>query len=166
MAFSRTFYQVFGTVIHKNSYKAGDTFQFDPSKIEGLCTTFVTAGRSTLVDNTTSQAYPEEYTAGKFIRALEYPSTSFTENVIEDLEIFCYAPPSNDNIVVAPFSPLYLAQGTNTTLLVGTKLFLCRGTLIINGNGITGPIPISLTTGDKVVTANTECYGLLFNETL
>lgn len=166
MAVEKSEYKVFGKTLHRNTYKAGDTYQFDPSTMEGICTTFVTAGKSTPVNNSTGEPHTEEYVEGKFLRQFEYPNVIFTQNVTEDMEIFCYAPIANKNILMAPFDPVQLSINETTTLPLGTKLFLCKGTFIINGNEFTGPTSISVTTGDTTVTAQTKCYGLLYNETL
>jgi hypothetical protein len=166
MAVEKSEYKVFGKTLHRNTYKAGDTYQFDPSTMEGICTTFVTAGRSTPVNNSTGEPHTEDHVEGRFLRQFEYPDATFTGHVKEDFEVFCYAPIANRNKLMAPFDPIYLNINETGIFPLGTKLFLCRGTLIINGTEFTGPTSISVTTGNKTVTAQTKCYGLLYNETL
>ena len=161
MALTRKPYAAFGAVLYQNTCAAGDNYIFDTATPDGACTTLVTAGAALPVNNVTGESMPL-YQVGKFNRQYEYDSGAFTMNVQQDIEIFCYAPQANNNVIVAPFTVFDLAQDSTATLSVGTKLFLCRGTLDLDGIVLSGPIQISVRTSSKLATAQTQCYGFLF----
>lgn len=160
MALTRKPYAAFGLVLYQNICAAGDSYQFDTSTPDGACTTFVTGGRATPIDNITGAALPD-YEAGMYFRQYEYPSGTYTMNVSEDLEIFCYAPPANNNVLVSPFNSFSLEINDTVVFPTGTKFFLCRGTLDVGGVTVSGPSQIYVRTSDKTVTAQTKCYGLM-----
>jgi hypothetical protein len=58
--------------------------------------------------------------------------------------------------------PFILAGGEQTILPKDTKLFLCSGQLAVNDITIEKPTQISVRSGDTLVNAVTDCYGLFF----
>jgi hypothetical protein len=98
------------------------------------------------------------------ITTLETIGTTYAE-CTDAAEIFCVSPVVNkDKIPSVPVTAFFeLAQGSTTTLPLGTKLFLCSGELQTSDTTLVGPRQITVSSGDVVVTATTNnCYGLLF----
>lgn len=83
---------------------------------------------------------------------------------IEPTTYFCLSAAINkDKLPPVPKTTTFkLVAGQSTTLPVGTKLFFADGTMIANGNPLSGPRQVSVNTSDVTVTATSDCYGLLF----
>lgn len=160
MDFNRTPYAAFGNILIKNTMAAGNTYQWDTAHRYAKCTTFLVSGRATAVNNITGETLGE-YLPGNYLREYEYPSGSFTMTVNEDEEVWCYFPDVNKNIITSPFDAMEIAKDISTTLSIGTKMFLCKGTLIIDGKQITGPAQISVKTSDQTALADEHCYALV-----
>lgn len=161
MALTRKPYAAFGYILYQNTCVANDNYIFDTATPDGMCTTLVTTGVALPINNVTGEAL-SLYQAGDFKRQYEYVPGSFKMNVQQDIEIFCFTPQVNNGVIVAPFTVFNLEQGVTTTLNVGTKLFLCRGTLDIDGVAVNGPTQVNVKSSSKSVTAQTQCYGFLF----
>jgi hypothetical protein len=63
---------------------------------------------------------------------------------------------------VPVIEPFILKQGQTTELVVHTQLFLCQGTLQVNGTAYNGPYQLAIRTGNATVVATTDVYGLTF----
>lgn len=83
-------------------------------------------------------------------------------DVIEDTKMMCIPPQLRNGVPLDAISPWQLSAGESTALSKGTKLFLANGTAQIGNIQITGPRQISVTSGDKNITAVTAVYGLTF----
>jgi hypothetical protein len=55
-----------------------------------------------------------------------------------------------------------LNQGDSVDLVANENLFLCKGTLLVNGNQFIGPYQIAVKTEGNTALAVTDIYGLLF----
>lgn len=75
--------------------------------------------------------------------------------------IWCVGSELNNNYL-PDCEKWFLANGQSQTLPVGTKLFFAQGNLTINGANINTPTQVRVKTTDTTVTANEDCYGILF----
>ena len=74
---------------------------------------------------------------------------------------WCYDPEVNQGYVPG-IKPFELLPGQTLTVPVGTNLFLCKGTLLVNQMQHMGPYQIAVRTSEATLTAVTDIYGLLF----
>lgn len=91
----------------------------------------------------------------------ELPAETYTAVYKDNYKVWCYSPfwnkgrdPAIKNIIIDP--------GNEIVYPVGTKLFLCNGTLKIDDKEVKGPIQIRIKTEEKKLTAVNRCYGILF----
>lgn len=80
---------------------------------------------------------------------------------VGDAEVFCLDPKMNkkDSVVIA----FKMIGGEKKEFKIGTKMFLCRGSLLVNGTPVTGPTQVSFSTSDMVGECTTEVlYGWIF----
>jgi len=102
-----------------------------------------------------------DFPRGTFLRPGDLVPGVFEHTAIEESDVFCYDSRLNGGQSL-DITPWILPGGSETILSVGTKLFLCSGTLTVNGNNIDKPTQINISSGNTLVTAVTDCYGLIF----
>jgi hypothetical protein len=84
---------------------------------------------------------------------------------LEDSTVFCVPPTTTKKsppLLIDELKPFVLRAGQNTTIPHGTKLSLCQGKLNINGAIIPELRQVEFKSGDRVVVAVEDCYGLIF----
>ena len=88
----------------------------------------------------------------------------FKIEVLEKLKMFCLGPTVNSNRTpsVPNVSFFKLLSGNSQSLPAGTKLFLAGGDLNINGTALSGARQIKFGSSQRLVTATSDCYGLIF----
>jgi hypothetical protein len=151
-------FAAFGRVLYANYYEAGykvDAATFAASKTVLLFTEGSFTARDKQTGEVVYQCDPGwyrngEYQDGAYLCTSNVPSVSW-----------CYDPNVNHDYV-PPIDVLVVKQGKSTELPVGTALFLCTGTLVINNEKYVAPRQISVRSASATATALTDTYGLVF----
>jgi len=151
-------FAAFGYVLIANYYTKGE--QFDVVSTQGSKTfLFGTKGDITVTDKLTGRVI-ETRRAGWTNNGIN-ENQEYTNLVNEDAECWCYDPKLNKDFI-PKIVPVIINMGDSQNIPNNTKLFLCSGTLTINNIEFTGPYQLHIKTGDKVLVATTDCYGLTF----
>lgn len=80
---------------------------------------------------------------------------------IEDTTVFC-VPGAQSKTLIDTLRFFMLGAGDSTTLPQGTKLSLFQGELSVGEKTIKELRQVEIKSGDKVVTAVEDCYGIIF----
>lgn len=150
----------FGYVLIENTYADGETWNSIINE-DIQCKTFWVEG---LFKNKHLSLGSEDFQnleAGRFLQPADYIQGVFEHTAVGECKVFCFDPRLNKNQNVE-LTPFLLQSGEQTVLPKGTKLFFCFGDLVLNGEDIVQPTQISVQSNDILVTANSDCYGLLF----
>lgn len=153
-------YAAFGHVLMENTYADGEVWKaLIGSDVK--CTTFWVKGLFKNKNISSENADMPDFLPGHFLRPVDYVPGTFEHTSVGESKVFCFDQRLNNNRYVE-ITPFLLMGGEQTTLLNGTKLFLCSGHLVVNGKDVEQPMQISVQSGDISVSANSNCYGLLF----
>tara|TARA_R110000796_G_scaffold185521_1_gene302379 strand:- start:414 stop:887 length:474 start_codon:yes stop_codon:yes gene_type:complete len=151
-------FAAFGRVLYANYYENGytvDTVTYADSQTVLL----FTEGSITVRDKVTGSVAYEcvpgyikygDYRNGLYVSTANAPSVSW-----------CYDPKVNQGYV-PPMELVALKTGEAIELPQGTRLFLCSGTLVINGVAHVAPRQISVKSASVTAAATTDVYGLNF----
>jgi hypothetical protein len=153
-------YAAFGHVLIENTYADGEISTAIINN-DITCYTFWVQG---LFKNKNISANTEweDFAPGHFLRPrIDYPQGIYEHTSTGETKVFCFEERINGNEDV-DLEAFILKAGSQTTLPKDTRLFLCAGNLAVNDRTITKPTQISVRSGDTLVTAATDCYGLLF----
>ena len=151
-------FAAFGHVLYGNYYEAGYTVEATTSADSKTVLMF-SDGDLTVRDKQTGTVV-DQCVPG-WIRYGEYENRSIVVTANADSVSWCYDPVVNQGRT--PEITLFkLNQGESTTLVAGKNLFLCKGTLLVNGNQFMGPYQIAVKTEGNNAVAVTDIYGLLF----
>jgi hypothetical protein len=153
-------YAAFGHVLIENTYSDGE---ISTAVINNdiTCYTFWVQGLFKNKDITKNTPI-QDFAPGQFFRPrLDYVQGIYEHTSVGETKIFCFEERINSNADV-DLDSFILTAGSQTTLPKDTRLFLCAGNLAIKDRSITKPTQISISSGDTLVTATTDCYGLLF----
>ena len=148
----------FGRVLYSNHYEAGYTVEastFADSKTILL----FTEGSFTARDKATGEVVHE--CVPGWISRDGYENRVFNCVSNVDSVSWCYDPKVNHDFVPT-IEVLAVKQGESVALPEGTALFLCSGTLQINGAAYVAPRQISVRSAGATATATSNVYGLLF----
>lgn len=145
----------FGYVLIANYYDEGEVFEVRLTANSKTALFFV-KGHVVCYDKDTNE-FIEEYFPGAY--ADVHREGVFKDVAVEASVCFCFDP-KRHNDYVPPMGIVNLAQGEENICAAGTRLFLCEGTLSIDGQEFTGPCQI-LMQGVKQATALTDAYGLI-----
>ena len=163
-----TLHKAFGYIVVKNVFETeneelqnhqwanGPVSSFDVDAIwitaEGL-SRFTEVNTGVIEEYGPGDFTPDVPTPGLWqFKACEYPTT-----------IFCLeAGNLNEGIDLHMIEKFTLKSGETVTLQQGTKLFLAHGTLTVDGSSHSGTKQLKLSTGEKTLTATTDCYGFIF----
>jgi len=152
-------YAAFGYVLIENIYADGEVvIAIIGDDIK--CTTFWVQGmfkNKNISENTGL----DDFLVGHFLQPSNYIPGTFEHTSVGESRVFCYDQRLNENKYIN-LEPFLLAGGAETILPKDTKLFLCCGSLAVNGNNINQPTQINVKSGNTLVTAVTDCYGLVF----
>ena len=151
-------FAAFGYVLYANYYEAGytvDTATYADSKTILL----FTEGNIVVKDKETGEVV-DQCVPG-WIRRGTYTDGMFTCTATQNSVSWCYDPKVNQN-VVPPIELVALKTGEAIALPQDTKLFLCSGTVTINGQERTSPKQISVKSANVTATATTDVYGFIF----
>jgi hypothetical protein len=152
-------YAFFGYVLIKNTYPAGKPIKVVVNA-DSVATLLWTKGTFTGVRDETGEAI-ESLTPGAFVTPDQYVYGTFTQTPLGETDVWCFDPKANRGFT-PPLRKFELAAGETQILLQGTKLFLCEGGLVVNGNVVNKPTQIFVKTNDIEVTAATQVYGIIF----
>lgn len=152
-------YAAFGYVLVKNTYPANEVVEVTVDDAS-TATFFWTRGKFHSILKDTGEQVPD-WEAGTFINPSDYIKGTFIQTPPVETVVWCYEPKTNRGYT-PPLSKFELSDGGQSTLTLGTKLFLCEGALEINGNIIQSPTQILVKNGDKQAVARGQCYGILF----
>lgn len=162
-------YSAFGYLVAKNVFTAGEVFISDPV-VNNVFTVgdvfpyvwFYTKGTDVLINLDTQEQITR--TAGDCSTVLPYPKGTWRTTLPEDLELWCISPFSNadKNPPVPNVEVFSLADGQETTVPRGTKLFLINASIQIADKTIPAGRQIEFVSGDKTVSAIGNAYGLIF----
>jgi hypothetical protein len=152
-------YAAFGHVLFCNSCTKGEVYT---AVIEENtpCTIFWAKGHYKNKHVSAGTDFPD-CPVGTFLRPEDLVPGVFEHTAVEESDVFCYDTRLNAGKML-DLSPWHLSGGAETILPVGTKLFLCSGVLTVNGNNIDKPTQLHIRSGDSLVTAVSDCYGLIF----
>lgn len=153
-------YAAFGHVLIENTYADGETYTAVINN-DITCYTFWAKGVFKNKDISKNANLPD-FAAGQFFRPrLDYVQGIYEHTSVGESKVFCFEERINSNADVH-LEAFILKAGLQTTLTKDARLFLCAGNLTTNAINITKPTQISIRSGDTLVTAVTDCYGLLF----
>lgn len=162
-------YSAFGYVVAKNIFTAGEVFISDPV-VNNVFTVgdlfpyvwFYTKGTDLLINLDTQEEITR--TAGDCSVTLPYPKGTWRTTLPENLELWCISPFSNANKTppVPNVGVFSLADGQETIVPRGTKLFLISASIEIDGKTIPTGRQIEFVSGDKTVLAIGNAYGFIF----
>jgi hypothetical protein len=148
----------FGRVLYSNHYEAGyvaEAFTFADSKTILLFTKGSLTARDKQTGEVVHECVPGWISRGGY----ENRVFSCVSNV--DSVSWCYDPKVNNDFVPT-IEVLAVKQGESVALPEGTALFLCSGTLQINGAAYVAPRQISVRSAGTTATAAADVYGLIF----
>ncbi len=152
-------YAAFGHVLIENTYDDNETY----TAIIGddvKCTTFWAKGffkNKHVSANSDFRDFP----TGTFLRPEDCVPGVFEHTSVGESKVFCFDQRLNPG-KHPDMLPFILTGGSETVLPKGTKLFLCDGELAVKGKNISKPTQLSIASEDALITAVTDCYGLLF----
>lgn len=152
-------YAAFGYVLMENTYEDNEVYTAligDDIK----CTTFWAEGAFENKNLTTNEDF-RSFPTGTFLTPADYVPGMFEHRSIGESKVFCFDQRLNGNNYVE-LVPFILAGGAETIFPQNTKLFLCSGQLAVNGTNVDKPTQINVKSGNSLVTAVTNCYGLIF----
>lgn len=163
-----TLHRAFDIVVAITHFKQGEVTVIDPILNNtfqvGLNFGFIwynIVGDDLLTNTITGEqlARPE----GTCTLSSPIPIGEWRMGIPEDMQVLCVSPFLNQTkLPLADYvSDFKLLSQNQLTIPHGTKLFLGHGSLVIDGKAITGPQQILFKSGDKQVTAATNCYGFL-----
>lgn len=162
-------YPAFGYVVVKNKFTAGETFTAEPVfnneftvGIEFPYIWMYTKNGDTFLNQVTQEEVV--YSVGDCTTTKPIPYGAWRSLLPTDMEMICISGFVNSNRTPPlPIVNIFkLSKDASTTILNNTKLFLADGTLNIAGTDYASVKQIHFKTGDKVVTAKEDCYGLIF----
>jgi hypothetical protein len=152
-------YAAFGHVLVRNVYKDGETF--DATIMPGHAFTMYWAKGAFTNWNVSTDSEWIDFPTGFVSRPGDYVPGVFRHTAVGETVVFCFDPAINRN-----YTPVMetweLAAGEQITMPAGTTLFLCDGSLFIDGRKFSGPMQIGIKSQDKIVVGDSKCYGLLF----
>lgn len=151
-------FSAFGRILYANYYDAGDIVEVSTTS-DSATVLFASEGSFTARDKQTNEIIhecePGWYSYGNWQDRVG-TCTANTASVW-----WCYDPLVNQGYV-PPIDPLILKKGASASLANGANLFLCAGTVKLNGKTYTGPYQLLVRSGDTKVVATTDIYGLQF----
>jgi hypothetical protein len=151
-------FAAFGRVLYANYYEAGYTVDAITSADSKTVLMF-SEGDFTVRDKNTGELV--EQCGPGWIRYGNYENQVVVATANTDSVSWCYDPKANQDYI--PEITLFkLNQGESVTLVANKNLFLCKGTLLVNGNQYIGPYQIVVKTEGNTALAVTDVYGLLF----
>jgi len=151
-------YAAFGRILYANYYEEGytvDTVTYADSKTVLL----FTEGSITVRDKETGEVVHE--CVPGWIKSGDYEDRLFISTANAASVSWCYDPKVNQNYIPT-IELVALKSGEAIELPQGTTLFLCSGTLVINGTDHTAPRQVSVKSTSVTATATTDVYGLNF----
>ena len=151
-------YAAFGRILYANYYEEGytvDTVTYADSKTVLL----FTEGSITVRDKETGEVVHE--CVPGWIKSDGYEDRLFVSTANAASVSWCYDPKVNQNYIPT-IELVALKSGEAIELPQGTTLFLCSGTLVINGTDHTAPRQVSVKSTSVTATATTDVYGLNF----
>ena len=151
-------YAAFGYVLYGNYYEEGytvDTVTYADSKTVLL----FTEGSITVRDKETGEVVHE--CVPGWIKSGDYEDRLFVSTANAASVSWCYDPKVNQNYIPT-IELVALKSGEAIELPQGTTLFLCSGTLVINGTDHVAPRQISVKSANVTAAATTDVYGLNF----
>ncbi len=152
-------YAAFGYVLVRNVYADGETFD---ATIESdkAWTDYWSRGAFKNFNLTTDSEWID-FPTGFITRPGDYVAGVFRHTAVGETVVYCYDPAINRGFT-PDMQPWELEPGVQTLLPAGTKLFLCDGSMFIDGRRLVGPMQVSIKSDDKIVVGDSKCYGLLF----
>jgi hypothetical protein len=163
-----TLHRAFGIVVERTVFKQGELITLDPiiNNVFQVGSNFGfvwynTVGDDLLVNTVTGEQLPRP--VGTCTLTAPIPNGEWRMQIPEDMEVLCVSPFMNQSMLplATHIVEFKLNAGTQTVVPHGTKLFLGSGKLTVEGKTIEGPNQILFKSGDKTVTASTNCYGFI-----
>jgi hypothetical protein len=152
-------FAAFGHVLIKNSY-ADKEIVIGVIKEDIQCTTFWVKGKFENENLETGERCID-FVPGTIYKPADYTTGVFKHTVVGDTEVFCYDIRRNNGRDI-DLTAFHLPGASETILPVGTKLFLCSGLLSIGNLVVDRPMQIRIENENVLLTANEDCYGLIF----
>jgi len=151
-------FAAFGYVLIANYYNKGEEFNVNSSE-DSKTFLFFSTSDITGKDRLTGRTLVE-YTSGWTNMGVN-KTQEFTNTANEDSICWCYDPKLNKEFL-PKITPVIIKRNDQLSVANMTKLFLCEGTVTIQDKEFVGPYQLYIKTGDKVLYANTDVYGLIF----
>jgi len=156
---TRTMHPAFGYVVARNTCIKNDSIFVDATQ-EERSQTFYVKGRYSFKHKDTDD-HITTCSAGDFFSNSTTPVGILEGKALDEQNIFyCFDPKLNNKTTVPELIPLCI--DSETTLLAGTKLFLCEGTISIKDRDISAPARVKFTFDTVVSCVGNPAYGLIF----
>ena len=105
-----------------------------------------------------------DYSAGDWIGPDDMGGDAYgvsTQTPVDDPVCWCITDERN-NGYLPDCEKWFLAAGQSVTMPQGTKIFLCSGTLVVNGKTLTTETQVHVKSTERLFEATTDCYGIKF----
>jgi hypothetical protein len=149
----------FGYVLIRNDYADGEVIEATV-KSDFAFTTYWAKGAFQNFNVSTGLDWVD-FPTGHILRPGDYVGGVFRHTAVGETVVFCHDPALNRNYT-PDIDVWSLDAQAQVVLPVGTRLFLCSGSLLIEGRKFDEPVQITIKSEDKIAVAESKCYGLLF----
>jgi hypothetical protein len=165
--FDFTKHKVFGWVVHFKKLSAGQKYSVTVTEdIANGSTgniTLWTKGRIVGTDRNGVQAPPDRVPGMCSLSRTFAPAGTYDYVAAEDSEWWCINYTANRNQLPA-VQVFTAAVGEVKNLPVGTKLFLCEGSVSFGETQYDAPAAFEISTEQATFVAGEQCYGFVFEE--
>jgi hypothetical protein len=152
-------YACFGHVLLSNTYDTTEKYFVNKTN-ENNDRVLAVSGHAQMYNEDTGE-FCEDVFPGWFVSSRNYEDTRYEFRIVEETTTFCYSAKLNQDYV-PEIAPLVLEAGESQMLAPKTKLFLCKGTIDVDGRELVGPCQV-LNATDKTLVAKTPVYGMIFS---
>lgn len=163
-----TIYRAFDLIAAYATYTKGEVITNDPL-VEGIFvvgenspfTWMYMSGKHVFVNTQTGEQI--ERVAGEDLINNPIPPGEWRSIVPEDFDVICFSPFTNDDKLPLSSHITFVVLPDNEQRFMPhmTKFFLAKGSIIVDGQTISGPKQVLFKTGDKTITATGDAYGVI-----
>jgi hypothetical protein len=145
----------FGYVILQNAYPKDSVYDVQTSSTSGTLL-FLTKGHMVFKNKETGEVLDEHF-PGAY--GSEWVDELYEVVAAEESVLFCLTPKLNRGYIPETM-PVVLSVNDTAAYDAGTRLFLCQGTIEVNGSEFTGPCQVGFK-GPQTIEAKTDVYGII-----
>ena len=154
-------YRAFGYIVIKNTWTDGEPYQPTAKPDETFWNYFT---KGSMINNVsispTTPTYPD-FNVGHWHKFETDIDRTVKHTVNGDTVVWCVSSKTN-NDYLPDCEKWFLASGEKTDLSVGTKLMFCQGSISFNGQTVSDPTQIKISSDVTQVTANEDSFGIKF----